>query len=43
MLVENDGNLIIAKMFLTHKSITEKNLIKQKKIVCFMKGEEQKA
>lgn len=40
MLVENDGNLIIAKMFLMYKIIAEKNLIKQKKILCFMKGKE---
>ena len=33
MLVENDGNLIIAKMFLMYKIIAEKNLIKQKKIL----------
>ena len=33
MLVENDSNRIVAKMFLTYTIITEKSLIKQKTIV----------
>ena len=41
MLVENDCNLIVAKMFLTYTIITEKSLIKQKKIVSFVKDEEE--
>ena len=39
MLVENDRNLIITKMFLTYTIITEKSLIKQKTIVSFVKDE----
>ena len=33
MLVENDSNHIVTKMFLTYTIITEKNLIKQKNMV----------
>ena len=38
MLVENDSNHIVTKMFLTYTIITEKSLIKQKKMVrCLVK------
>ena len=36
----NDCNLITAKMFLTYTIITEKSLIKKKKIVSFVKDKE---
>ena len=41
MLVEIDSNRIVAKMFLTYTIITEKSLIKQKKIASFVKDEEE--
>ena len=40
MLVENDCNLIVAKIFLTY-TILQKSLIKQKEIVSFVKDEKE--
>ena len=40
MLVDNDLNLIVAKMFLECTIITEKSPNKEKKIVSFINNEE---
>ena len=41
MLVENNCHLIVTKIFLMYAIITGKSLIEQKKIVSFVKDEEE--
>ena len=41
MLVQNNHNLVVANMFLMYTIITEKSLIKQKKIASLVKDEEE--
>lgn len=41
MLVQNNHNLVVANMFLMYTIITEKSLIKQKKIASLVKDGEE--